>query len=75
MKATPYLCFELALFGFTFFANSVPAYISMYNFWYLEKIAQPEIPTKSQLISEWIYALWKFPKIDPKNLKDFCPDI
>ena len=33
------------------------------------------IITKGQLISKRIFVLWNFPKFDPKNLKDFCPDI
>ena len=28
---------------------------------------------RGQIKSEWIYEIINFPKIDPKNLKDFCP--
>ena len=31
--------------------------------------------SKGQLISKQIFGLENFPKFDPKNLKDFCPDI
>ena len=30
--------------------------------------------TKDQSMSEWIYEIINFPKNDPKNLKDFCPE-
>ena len=30
--------------------------------------------TKGQIKSEWIYEIINFPKNDPKNLKDFCPE-
>ena len=32
------------------------------------------ISFKGQFNSEWIYEIINFPKNDPKNLKDFCPE-
>ena len=30
--------------------------------------------SKGQIKSEWIYEIINFPKNEPKNLKDFCPE-
>ena len=32
------------------------------------------MPDKGQLKSERIYEIINFPKNDPKNFKDFCPE-
>ena len=29
---------------------------------------------KGQINSEWIYEIINFPKNDPKNIKDLCPE-
>ena len=31
--------------------------------------------TKGQLISEWLFGVFNFPKIKRKNLMNFCPRI
>ena len=41
-------------------------------------LAHSKIPNKrakGQFISKRIFGVENFPKFDPKNLKDFCPDI
>ena len=40
----------------------------------ISKLTDLQVAAKGQIKSEWIDEIINFPKTDPTNLKDFCPE-
>ena len=57
------------------FPNSITSYIhsttTLLGIWIVYKMSL--LGSKGQVISEWIFGVWNFPKKQRKNLKNFCP--